>query len=144
MHHSVAHKSSADTSVDTGKENAKSNPKTSNSNKAQRIRFLERIDQDYYKMLKKTLELEKAYTRDNHKFTRTFKRDKYVKRDNIYREKQFESTFSVLWSSKQNAAGLQKSKSVRSLYNTDTPSLFKAVPLNKSIKMKLNGLFDRE
>ena len=73
-------------------------------------------------MLKETLSMEKEYTRSNYEFMRRFKRDKYVKRDNISNEKQFESTFSVLWSSKQANLTIchPRAKSVKSLHRNSS------------------------
>ena len=50
---------------------------------AKRIKFLENIDKDYYKMIKSTIKMEKENTRKNYDFQRNFKRTKYASRDNI-------------------------------------------------------------
>jgi hypothetical protein len=55
----------------------------SESIKAKRIKLLEGIDTDYYKMIKSTIKMEKENTRKNYQFLRTFKRAKYASRDNI-------------------------------------------------------------
>ena len=54
-----------------------------NEKKALRIKFLEDLDKDYYKILKSTLKMEKENTRKNYQFLRTFKRAKYSSRDEI-------------------------------------------------------------
>ena len=61
----------------------------SESAKAKRIKLLEGIDSDYYKMIKSTIKMEKENTRKNYQFLRTFKRAKYASRDNILEEKRF-------------------------------------------------------
>jgi hypothetical protein len=89
------------------------------SGKAQRIKLLEDIDIDYYKMIKSTIKMEKENTRKNYLFLRTFKRAKYASRDNILEEKRFESSFSVLFT-KQSVPNLAKTSKLDNLSTTLT------------------------
>jgi hypothetical protein len=73
--------SSSSSIVNLSKLNNCASQPTVNEKKALRIKFLEDLDQDYYKILKSTLKMEKENTRKNYQFLRTFKRAKYSSRD---------------------------------------------------------------
>lgn len=68
------------------KETPKTEKKSLNEKKmdedcARRLKLLEGIDLNYYKMIKSTLEMEKENTRKNYEFLKTFKRTKYSTQD---------------------------------------------------------------
>ena len=64
--------------------------------------MLQDIDQNYYRMIKETLEMEKENTRKNYEFKKNFKRTKYSSQDELLEEKRFEASFSGLFKQRED------------------------------------------
>jgi hypothetical protein len=46
--------------------------------KPERVKFMDKVDQDYYKMIKNVLQIEKENIKKNYDFSKTFNRSKYT------------------------------------------------------------------